>query len=269
MLAALREFIERYPRLLVITGAGCSASSGIPTYRNDAGQWQRSQPIQHGDFIRDEASRRRYWARSLGGWPAVASATPNAAHFKLAELEARGHIPLLVTQNVDRLHQRAGHQQVIDLHGRLDEVVCLGCGAISRRSHMQTRLLAENAMSAPVPAALAPDGDAEVEEQLTQTLRIPACEACGGVLKPHVVFFGGAVAKPIVAQINQQLGLVDALLVVGSSLTVFSSFRFCRQAHQQGLPVAAINQGKTRADDLLTLKLNADCGALLSGLALS
>ena len=133
---------------------------------------------------------------------------------------------------------------------------------------MQTRLLAENAMSAPVPAALAPDGDAEVEEQLTQTLRIPACEACGGVLKPHVVFFGGAVAKPIVAQINQQLGLVDALLVVGSSLTVFSSFRFCRQAHQQGLPVAAINQGKTRADDLLTLKLNADCGALLSGLAL-
>jgi NAD-dependent SIR2 family protein deacetylase len=266
MLEVLLEFIQRHPSLLVISGAGCSAGSGIPTYRDDAGQWQRSQPIQHGDFIKHAASRRRYWARSLAGWPAVAQAQPNAAHTALAQLEARGHIPLLVTQNVDRLHQRAGHQQVIDLHGRLDEVVCLVCGAVTRRSHMQTRLLAENAISVPVAAALAPDGDADVEEQLTQTLQVPDCEACGGILKPNVVFFGGAVAKPIVTRIYQQLDAVDALLVVGSSLTVFSSFRFCRQAHRQGLPIAAINQGKTRADDLLALKLSGDCGQLLTGL---
>ncbi|MFT6012212.1 MAG: NAD-dependent SIR2 family protein deacetylase [Candidatus Pseudothioglobus sp.] len=267
MLKPLVDFIDAHQRLLVLTGAGCSASSGIPTYRDHAGQWQRNTPIQHADFVRFDASRKRYWARSLAGWPAVSQAQPNAAHITLASMEGRGQIPLLVTQNVDRLHQRAGHQQVIDLHGRLDQVMCLACDARSSRDVMQQRLLTLNSIDVPTTTRLAPDGDADVEEQLTQTLQIPTCEACGGTLKPDVVFFGGAVPKNTVESIYSALTQVDGMLVVGSSLTVFSGFRFCREAHKIGLPIAAINQGKTRADDLFSLKIEADCVSTLNELA--
>jgi NAD-dependent SIR2 family protein deacetylase len=267
ILSPLVDFIDSHPRLLVLTGAGCSAPSGIPTYRDHAGQWQRNTPIQHADFVRFEASRKRYWARSLAGWPAVSQAQPNAAHKTLVSMEGRGQIPLLVTQNVDRLHQRAGHQQVIDLHGRLDQVTCLTCDAKSSRDVMQLRLLALNNIDVPTTTRLAPDGDADVEEQLTQTLHIPTCEICGGTLKPDVVFFGGAVPKNTVESIYAALTQVDGMLVVGSSLTVFSGFRFCREAHKQGLPIAAINQGTTRADDLFSLKIEADCVSTLNDLA--
>jgi NAD-dependent SIR2 family protein deacetylase len=267
MLSPLIDFLDAHPRLLVLTGAGCSVSSGIPTYRDHAGQWQRNTPIQHADFVRFEVSRKRYWARSLAGWPAVSKAQPNAAHTTLASMEGRGQISVLVTQNVDRLHQRAGHQHVIDLHGRLDQVMCLACDARSSRDLMQQRLLALNSIDVPPTTRLAPDGDADVEEHLTQTLNIPACETCGGNLKPDVVFFGGAVPKTTVESIYTTLTHVDGMLVVGSSLTVFSGFRFCRQAHKLGLPIAAINQGTTRADDLLSLKVEADCVSTLRALA--
>ena len=265
-LKSLAEFIALHPRLLVITGAGCSAPSGIPTYRNDSGEWQRNQPIQHADFINLAASRRRYWARSLAGWPLVSLAQPNAAHRVLAAMEARDQISMLVTQNVDRLHQQAGHQNVIDLHGRLDQVICLTCQQVIERDTMQQRLLLINGISAPIALEHAPDGDAEVEEQLTRELKVPDCERCGGLLKPNVVFFGGAVPKTTVENIFSQLDQADGLLIVGSSLTVFSGFRFCRHAYRNGLPIAAINQGKTRADGLFSIKLEADCVATLAAL---
>lgn len=264
--ANLRQFITQHRRLLVITGAGCSAESGIPTYRNHSGQWLRNQPIQHTDFINQASARKRYWARSLAGWPAVHMARPNDAHRALAAMEARQQIPLLVTQNVDRLHQKAGQKHVIDLHGRLDQVICLDCHQVSEREAMQQRLLLLNALTPPEALALAPDGDADVDEQLIRDLQVPDCERCTGILKPNVVFFGGAVSKLIVEAITSQLDQVDGLLIVGSSLSVFSGFRFCRLAHRNSVPIAAINQGKTRADDLFSVKLEADCSAALAEL---
>lgn len=266
MSSELRAFLEKYPRLLVLTGAGCSAPSGIPVYRDHNGEWQRSSPIQHQDFVRYEASRRRYWARSLAGWPAVASAKPNGAHQALAELESRGFVKQLVTQNVDRLHQKAGHRNVIDLHGRLDRVVCLACGTFSTRQELQTRLLDANPCHTSNADYLAPDGDAAVPDYAIKNFRIPTCLCCDGTLMPDVVFFGGSVCRMKVAAVNRALEGVDALLIVGSSLMVFSAFRFCRTAAATGKPMAAINLGKTRADDLLELKVEGDCGSTLTEL---
>lgn len=252
--------------LLVITGAGCSAPSGIPTYRDENASWQRSNPIQHRDFITDEASRRRYWARSFAGWPPVRDAHPNEAHRCLADLERRGIAARLVTQNVDRLHQKAGHEHVNDLHGRLDEVVCLSCGALSDREAMQQRLAEANPGLAPEALEITPDGDAEVSQRAIDEIIVPACTGCGGVLKPHVVFFGGSVDRALVDDINDAVAASGAVLVVGSTLMVFSSFRFVRLAHSLGKPVIIINRGKTRADDLATLKIDSDCQSVLSRL---
>ncbi|MBT8146086.1 MAG: NAD-dependent protein deacetylase [Gammaproteobacteria bacterium] len=269
MLTQLTDFIETHPRLLVLTGAGCSAASGIPTYRDNKGDWQRSNPITHQDFISRVASRQRYWARSFVGWPPVRDAQPNSAHQALAELEEKGVVGLLVTQNVDRLHQKAGHAQVIDLHGRLDQVVCLSCDHIISRQEMQQQLTASNPQLAETPASwtLAPDGDADVADSLVERLQVPACRFCGGLLKPNVVFFGDSVKRDLVAHIADQLEASDGLLVVGSSLMVFSGYRFCRHAAQHNKPIACINAGKTRADELFQLKLEMDCGEALSTLA--
>ncbi|MCB1669656.1 MAG: NAD-dependent protein deacetylase [Gammaproteobacteria bacterium] len=268
MISRLVEFIQAHPRLLVLTGAGCSADSGIPTYRDDQGTWQRSTPIRHQDFIDSEASRRRYWTRSLVGWPAVRDAAPGPAHGALAALENQGLVRLLVTQNVDRLHQRAGQRQVVDLHGRLDQVVCLACGHVSSRDEVQQQLLELNPRLAADSAAvsLAPDGDADVPERWVDTLRIPECRYCGGTLKPNVVFFGGSVDRDLVAFVYDEIEASDAVLVVGSSLMVFSGYRFCRHAAQQHKPIACINRGRTRADDLFSLKLEQECGAVLEAL---
>lgn len=266
MSTELRAFVEKHPGLLVLTGAGCSAPSGIPTYRDHHGTWQRTTPIQHQDFVRYEGSRQRYWARSLAGWPAVASATPNAAHQALAQLESLGVVRHLVTQNVDRLHQKAGHRNVIDLHGRLDRVVCLACGAFTTRQEFQTRLLEANPHHANRTDHIAPDGDAAVPEDTIDNFRIPHCLCCDGTLMPDVVFFGGSVAREKVEAVHQALDDADALLIVGSSLMVFSAFRFCRKAAAIGKPMAAINLGKTRADDLIDLKIEDECASTLAGL---
>lgn len=268
MLTKLTDFIETHPRLLVLTGAGCSAASGIPTYRDNKGDWQRSNPITHQDFVSRVASRQRYWARSFVGWPPVRDAQPNSAHQALAELEEAGVVRLLVTQNVDRLHQKAGHSQVIDLHGRLDQVVCLSCDHIISRQEMQQQLIALNPQLAATPASwtLAPDGDADVADSLVERLQVPACRFCGGMLKPNVVFFGDSVKRDLVDHIADQLEASDGLLIVGSSLMVFSGYRFCRHAAQHNKPIACINAGKTRADELFQLKLEMDCGEALSKL---
>lgn len=263
---ALQQLVGR-GNVLVITGAGCSARSGIPTYRNENAEWQRSDPIQHKDFVTRDASRRRYWARSFAGWPPVRDAEPNGTHAALARLESIGLVSRLVTQNVDRLHQKAGHQRVHDLHGRLDEVVCLGCGAMSQREDMQERLARLNPGLAPTALEITPDGDAEVASEVIERIRIPDCVRCGGILKPNVVFFGGAVDRALVNEIMGAVEAADAILVVGSTLMVFSSFRFVRHAASLGKPIAIVNRGRTRADDLATLKVDADCETTLNALS--
>lgn len=263
----LRQFVAENPRLVVITGAGVSASSGIPTYRDRRGTWRHSTPITHQEFIGDGDKRRRYWARSLRGWPVVREARPNGAHRALAQLERLGHIQLLVTQNVDRLHQRAGSDAVIDLHGRVDRVYCLGCQASFCREQVQRRMLCDNPLHSDRSRSARPDGDADVADELVNQFQSPACEQCGNTLIPDVVFFGGAVPAERMQACLDAVAAADALLAVGSSLQVYSGFRFCRRASQLGKPLAIINPGITRADSLAALKCHTECESLLGALA--
>jgi NAD-dependent SIR2 family protein deacetylase len=256
---ALHDFVDRHQRLFVLTGAGCSTNSGIPDYRDSHGNWKRPQPVTFQAFMGDEPTRQRYWARSLIGWRRFGRAQPNETHHALARLEARGRSELLVTQNVDRLHQAAGSQRVIDLHGRLDLVRCMGCERRIARAEFQDELGQVNADWLTLDAADAPDGDADLECADFAAFRVPSCRACGGMLKPDVVFFGENVPRDVVATAYDHLAQADAMLIVGSSLMVYSGFRFVRAAADRGLPIAAVNLGRTRADDLLTLKVEAPC----------
>ncbi len=258
----LGTFLTRHRRLFVLSGAGISADSGIPDYRDHQGNWKRPPPVDHREFISLHACRQRFWARSLVGWPLMARAFPNAAHHALVTLEQRQQIELLVTQNVDGLHQRAGSQRILDLHGRSDTVICLGCGAQYSRELVQQRLAVDNPAFRDLRAEAAPDGDADLEQDFSG-FRVHDCEQCGGILKPDVVFFGDQVPKARVTAAMDALMRADAMLVVGSSLMVYSGFRFCRQAVALGKPIAAVNLGRTRADDLLSLKLQAAAGPLL------
>jgi NAD-dependent SIR2 family protein deacetylase len=262
--AALVEFIERHPRLFVLTGAGCSTESGIPDYRDADGEWRRARPIMLQDFLLNERARRRYWARSVVGWRRVRDARPNDAHRSLANLERRGRVVQLVTQNVDRLHQAAGSAQVIDLHGRVDVVRCMSCGGRLPREHVQQELARRNPAFADLEAASAPDGDADLDGVHFDGFDVPACDACGGLLKPDVVFFGEGVPGDRVRQAMGALETSDAMLVVGSSLMVYSGYRFARAMADAGKPIAAVNLGRTRADDLLTLKIADRCANALS-----
>ena len=261
----LAHFVRHHPRLLVLTGAGCSTGSGIPAYRDDDGAWTTRPPVRYAEFVGSEAVRRRYWARSLAGWPRVAGAQPADVHRSLARLEHLGRVQAVVTQNVDGLHQRAGSRRVVDLHGRLDVVECLQCGQRLCRSDLQVLLLAWNPgwhAALPGTRAARPDGDADVERD-TAAFRVPDCPACGGMLKPSVVFFGENVPRPRVDAAMAALETCDALLAVGTSLMVFSGYRFCLAARERGKPVAAVNLGRTRADDLLALKVVANCNEVL------
>lgn len=264
-LGPLRDFIDRHRRLFVLTGAGCSTGSGIPDYRDAAGEWKRTPPIRHQQFTGDAQSRARYWARSMVGWAHIGQARPNAAHHALAQLEHQGRVARLVTQNVDRLHQKAGSSTVIDLHGRIDQVVCLQCGACGEREDFQVRLLNRNPGYASLAAARAPDGDADLERSDFSDFVVPGCERCGtGTLMPDVVFFGANVPPERVRQAMDALEQAEAMLIVGSSLMVWSGYRFALRAAELGRPIAAINQGRTRADPLLDVKVEADCADVLS-----
>lgn len=261
---ALTDFIHRHPRLLVLTGAGISTDSGIPDYRDSNGEWKRKQPVQHPDFMRCEHTRKRYWGRSLVGWPVMRDARPNAAHDALAQLEQLGHIDLLVTQNVDGLHQRAGSEKVIDLHGRSDRVICMSCDFSCSRDEVHLKSANLNPAFTHFSAETAPDGDADLEVDFSD-FRIPDCPHCGGILKPDVVFFGDNVPKQRVTDALDALQQADGLLVIGSSLMVYSGFRFCRRAHEWDKPIAALTLGRTRADELLSLKLSAPITPVLQG----
>ena len=257
-LQQIAEVVGRCSRVLVISGAGLSTASGISDYRDQAGVWKRPRPVQHQAFVQHLHWRQRYWARSQLGYPAFAQAQPNDAHSALVELEQRGQVFAVITQNVDRLHQRAGQQRVLDLHGRLDRVRCLDCGRQLERNVVQDWLQRQNPWLNEARFTPAPDGDADIELDFSR-VKIPHCPDCDGVLKPDVVFFGDAVPKVDIERGYRWVEQAQAVLVLGSSLMVYSSFRYVRKAHELGMPVMAINQGKTRADELFSHKADVDC----------
>lgn len=265
-LASLSEHLAS-GNVVVLTGAGVSTGSGIPDYRDERGEWKRAQPVQYRDFVGSPETRRRYWGRSVLGWPRFRGSLPNDAHRALAELEWGGLVSLVVTQNVDGLHQAAGSQNVVDLHGRLDRVVCLGCKAALSRDAHQARLVEQNPSWLEQKASVAPDGDADLEASDYSSFRVVDCEVCGGVLKPDVVFFGETVPAKRVETAMNALAAARALLVVGSSLMVYSGFRFARRAQALSIPVLLLNRGRTRADEFAAHKVDAEVGATLSELA--
>ena len=260
----LVAFIERHPRLFVLTGAGCSTDSGIPDYRDAAGGWKRAQPIMIREFVENEHARRRYWARSLVGFRRMRRARPNDAHRALAALEQRGRVAALVTQNVDGLHQAAGSRHVIDLHGRVHIVRCLRCGRRTPREDVQAEMIRRNPAFAALDAVDAPDGDADLDGIAFDSFNVPGCDACGGLLKPDVVFFGENVPGDRVRQAMAVVDGADAMLIVGSSLMVYSGYRFATAMADAGKPLAAVNLGRTRADDLLSLKVADRCANALA-----
>lgn len=259
----LAEFILQHPDLVVLTGAGVSTDSGIPAYRDKQGNWQHSAPVQHQEYMRSQHARQRYWARSLVGWPLIRDAQPSVAHQALATLESLGFIRLLVTQNVDRLHQKAGSQNVLDLHGRSDRVKCMGCEYDFDRRDIHQQMAVLNPQFANMQAMARPDGDADLESDAFAKFKVLDCDHCGGVLKPDVVYFGDNVPKESVFAALDQLRQASALLTVGSSLMVYSGFRFCKKAKEWGKPICALNLGVTRADDILDLKLDAPIATTL------
>ena len=249
---------------LVLTGAGISTSSGIPDYRDGEGVRRGKPPMMYQEFLATPEARRRYWARAMLGWPRVRIAQPNKAHLALATLQHRGHISGLITQNVDTLHDQAGSQDVIELHGSLHRVLCLDCGQRSERDAIQQQMEAQNPYLSGVDAVQAPDGDTLLDPAFEARFQVPRCPHCAGErMKPDVVFFGENVAQPTAARALAAAENAAGLLVVGSSLMAYSAFRLCRVIAERGKPLMAINLGKTRADDLLDLKIEGSCEELL------
>jgi NAD-dependent SIR2 family protein deacetylase len=260
----LADFLVENSSIAVVSGAGVSTSSGIPDYRDRNGQWKHARPIQFPDFVKNLDARKRYWARSYVGWQRFSKARPNLAHHALAGLEACGKVDMLITQNVDRLHSEAGSRRVIDLHGDLGQVRCIDCKETYSRLEFQEALKAANPGWHSGVFRLKPDGDAELAENSHESFEVPDCKICTGIVKPHVVMFGENVPRERVLDASAAIERADALLVVGSSLMLFSGYRFARQAAEQGKPIGIINKGRTRADDLATFKLEADCGEVLA-----
>ncbi|MCK0715269.1 NAD-dependent protein deacetylase [Chromohalobacter sarecensis] len=262
--SSLATFFSRHSRLFVLTGAGMSTDSGIPDYRDEQGAWKRSPPMTHQTFMHSDIARRRYWARSLVGFQALSEARPGRGHYALAALERAGRIEQLVTQNVDGLHQRAGSRRVIDLHGQADVVRCMRCGATQMRHAVHAALARLNPQWTGLEASVGPDGDADLVHDDFGDFALLSCARCGdGIFKPDVVFFGDSVPRPRVDAAFAALERADAMLVVGSSLMVYSGYRFARRAAELGKPMACINVGRTRADDLFSLKVEASAGETL------
>jgi len=279
--AALTDLL-RGRRWVALTGAGMSTDSGIPDYRGPTSI--RATPMQYGEFVGSAAARRRYWARSYLGWRRIGQAEPNAGHRALVELEDAGLAGVL-TQNVDGLHSAAGSAQVVDLHGRIADVVCLDCGRVSPRLELQRRLAGLNPdlaepptlehalpspggrppQAPPIHAEMRPDGDAVVEDW--RGFRLATCTRCDGRLKPDVVFFGESVPRTRVEQAYALVEQAEVLVVLGSSLTVMSGLRFVRHQTRRGRPTVILNRGSTRGDPLATLTLHAGCSETLTGLA--
>jgi NAD+-dependent protein deacetylase sirtuin 4 len=267
---ALRTLLA-HRRIVVLSGAGLSTESGIPDYRGPTSVNRTRKPIQHGEFVRDAAARARYWARSTVGWTRIRHAEPNDGHRAIARMEDAGIVRGVITQNVDGLHQAGGSRRVLELHGSLASVCCLACPARFARAAVQARLMEENAdwytRLAANPLIAAPDGDAELGSSDLDGFRVPRCPECDGVLKPDVVFFGDNVPPDRLASAWEMFGEAEVLLVVGSSLTVFSGRRFVHRAADQGIPVAVINLGPTRADEVAAARVEGRLGEVLPRLA--
>lgn len=249
--------------VLVLSGAGLSTESGIPDYRGPTGGMRRGTPMTYQTFVGDPLARRRYWARSHLGWQLIARAEPNAGHRAVAELERHGLLAGILTQNVDGLHQAAGARSVVELHGNLARVVCLGCGQLSSREQLAERLRRANPHFAARVAAVNPDGDADLDEEELAGFRTVDCLGCGGIVKPDVVFFGELVPRE---RVQRSFALVERsrlVLVLGSSLTVMSGRRFVLRAAKLGIPVVIVNQGPTRGDQYATLTIDAPLGSVL------
>ncbi|MBV6699820.1 NAD-dependent protein deacetylase [Kitasatospora aureofaciens] len=250
--------------VVVLSGAGLSTESGILDYRGATGSRRRRPPMTYQEFTGSEAARRRYWARSHAGWRTIAGAEPNAGHRAVEQLRRSGHVSAVITQNVDGLHRAAGTRTAVELHGGLHRVVCLECRRTSAREELDSRLEALNGGFRDADAAARPDGDAELPQELVDGFRVAPCRACGGVLKPDVVFFGESVPEPRVRRCYELVDAGQALVVLGSSLTVMSGLRFVRRAARAGTPVAIVNQGATRGDDLAAARIGLPLGAVLT-----
>lgn len=263
----LQEFVSQVKHLFVMTGAGLSTESGIPDYRSEkVGLYARTsrRPMEHMEFLRSSKSRQRYWARNFVGWPQFSSHQPNVAHRVLRQWEQRGKLHWLVTQNVDALHSKAGQKRLTELHGCTHRVICLGCGDISLRQDLQKRFETLNPEWKAHAGAVAPDGDVFLEDEQVQYFKVPPCESCGGILKPDVTFFGDNVSKAKVQFVHERLAQSDGILVVGSSLQVYSGYRFLLAARDRKIPIAIVNIGPTRADHLAQIKVSGRCGEILS-----
>jgi len=262
-------------RVVVLVGAGCSTESGIPDYRGPDTARRPRKPMTYQEFVSGDAARARYWARSAVGWRRMAAARPNPAHRALARLEGGGVVAGIITQNVDGLHQAAGSRRVIELHGSLAWVRCLGCGARVPRSEFQDRLMALNPEWADhlskvlrtCDIVAAPDGDADLPDGAIEEFRVPGCEVCGGIMKPDVVYFGENVPRARVDEAWRLYEEGEVLLVVGSSLTVYSGRRFVDRARGEGVPVGVVNLGPTRADEVAAVKVEARAGQVLPAVA--
>jgi NAD-dependent SIR2 family protein deacetylase len=252
--------------VVVLSGAGISTESGIPDYRGETGSLRTHTPMTYGDFVAGESGRQRYWARSHLGWRTIARAAPNDGHRAVAALQARGFLSGVITQNVDGLHQAAGARDVIELHGNLDRVICLSCGTTSAREVLDRRLKEANPDFEAEVTRINPDGDAELPAEAVGTFQLVDCTTCGGILKPDVVFFGENVPRPRVERCYRLIDDANAVLVLGSSLTVMSGFRFVRHAAKSGTPVLIINQGLTRGDPYATRRIDLPLGRALTEL---
>ena len=266
-LQEIARFIERHPDALVLTGAGISTASGIPDYRDADGVRRGRAPVQGPEFRGMATVRQRYWARSMVGWPVMQNARPNPGHLALAQMQAHGLLGPIITQNVDGLHQRAGSVGVLELHGSIHAVVCLACGERQPRADVQAQLQALNPQRAGVSAQPAPDGDAHLEPDSLDGFQVPDCVRCGGMLQPDVVFFGDSVPGARTSAARERVESASALLVVGSSVMVHSGYRLCTRAAEAGKPLAALNNGKTRADHLFCLKADEALQQMLPRLA--
>ncbi len=252
---------------VVLSGAGMSTESGIPDYRGSQGSLRNRKPMTYREFVESAQARRRYWARSAAGWKLISRARPNPGHAALARMEERGQVAGVVTQNVDRLHSAAGSRRVIELHGALAEVRCMDCGGMEDRDHLQQRLEAANPDWDFESAEAAPDGDAELPAESTAAFTVSGCQLCGGTLRPHIIFFGENVPAARVQAAAQMVDEALLLLVAGSSLAVFSGYRFVQRAASRGIPVAIVNQGPTRGDALAEVRIDGRLGEVLPRLA--
>lgn len=274
-LARLEEFVSKGKgRVLLLTGAGISTESGIPDYRSPTGSYSTGHvPMNHNDFVTSETKQKRFWSRSILASPFFQRAKPNKGHFAVAALKTNGHVNGLITQNVDRLHNKAGFPKddMVELHGNNDEVVCLSCGSIASRDEYQRDLhtlnqdwMAENVVDSGEVRA---DGDTNATVMQIKDFKLIPCMVCGtGVLKPHVVFFGGAVPVPVKEKTIKMVDAADRVLVVGSTCSTWSCFRLCKHAAEHGKPLGIVNVGETRADDLAEFKFETGVGDALHSL---